>query len=356
MSNLVTYHNDFNKIKLPSLGELEQNLLMGILFKLKNKGNQKVIFTAQELKEFSDKNLTNTELKNIVLSLKDNFFKANFSVILKENEAIIQGYVNLFNEFWIRSTDETLQDILEIHFMVNPRFAYLINELTKDFTEFELLEFIGISGKYAKTLYRLLKQFRNTGEVKIYRNNWQGFCEFMQIPASYKMADIDKRILKPAIKELTAEPNLFTSEKQTIFKNLTYKKIKDKNGRGRGGKVIGIEFYFTAEKDRNELAEQIQDLKKLGKELEKNAQPNPQILEKRSGLFGGEVSDLTEFVGRSFRTPNKIDGGHDTCKILELDFTSDYKIFGKARNQENGKIFELNFQSLQHFKNAIKLF
>ena len=114
---------------------------------------------------------------------------------------------------------------------------------------------MSLSGKYTKTLYRLLKQFRNTGLLKI---DWSEFCKIMNIPESYKQADIDKRILNPAIKELSAEQNLFTNEKKTIFKNLTYKKIKDPKGRGRGGKVIGIEFYFTPEPKRDELKEMIE--------------------------------------------------------------------------------------------------
>ncbi|EAI7238623.1 replication initiation protein, partial [Campylobacter upsaliensis] len=35
MSEIVKYHNDFNKIKLPSFTEQEQNLLYGILLKIK---------------------------------------------------------------------------------------------------------------------------------------------------------------------------------------------------------------------------------------------------------------------------------------------------------------------------------
>lgn len=355
MSDLVTYHNDFNKIKLPNFGEIEQNLLMGILVKLKNKKAERVKFTEQELKSFSSKNLTNSQFTDIIVSLQNNFFKADFSVVLKENEVMKKGRINLFQEFWIShyGTDTTIKDPFEIEFVVNPRFAYMLNELTKDFTEFELLEFIGISGKYAKTLYRLLKQFRNTGKMSIYKNDWQGFCEFMQIPSNYQMSDIDKRILKPAIKELSAEPNLFTSEKQTIFRNLTYKKIKDPNGRGRGGKVIGIEFYFTAEKDRNEILEKIQDLQKLGKELEKNAEPKSQILEKRQGIFGDEVSDLNAYIGRHFIVKSNY-GGFDTCKITELAQDKQGKIYGYAINQENNRKFQLNFDSLTHLKNALK--
>ena len=59
------------------------------------------------------------------------------------------------------------------------------------------------------------------------------------------MCDIDKDILKPAIKELTKECNLF-NQIRIPFKNLSYEKKKD-NGRRHGGNVIGIEFTFKPE-------------------------------------------------------------------------------------------------------------
>ena len=37
MSNIVKYHNDFNKIKLPSFTEQEQNLLCFLFTKIKEK-------------------------------------------------------------------------------------------------------------------------------------------------------------------------------------------------------------------------------------------------------------------------------------------------------------------------------
>ncbi|WP_270992045.1 RepB family plasmid replication initiator protein, partial [Campylobacter upsaliensis] len=40
MKEIVQYHNDFNKIKLPNFNELEQNLLCAIFVKIKNKGHE----------------------------------------------------------------------------------------------------------------------------------------------------------------------------------------------------------------------------------------------------------------------------------------------------------------------------
>ncbi|RUK14205.1 RepB family plasmid replication initiator protein, partial [Campylobacter coli] len=71
---------------------------------------------------------------------------------------------------------------------------------------FELAEVAELSGKYTETLYRLLKQFRTTGKANI---EWEEFCRIMKKPENYRQIDIDKRILKPAIKQLSKERNQF---------------------------------------------------------------------------------------------------------------------------------------------------
>lgn len=52
---------------------------------------------------------------------------------------------------------------------------------------------------------------------------------------------------------------------------------------------------------------------------------------------------------------NKFDGGYDSCKIKELYQTPQGKIYGEALNQENGKMFEINFSSINHLKNALNM-
>ena len=106
-----------------------------------------------------------------------------------------------------------------------------------------------------KALYIHLKQFRTTG---IWRVKWDDFKEFLGIPSSYKMCDIDKQILEPSVEQLSSPLNLFelheTKTKKatrTPFKNLKYTKIKGK-GRGRGGAVVAIEFTFDKQTAQGE--------------------------------------------------------------------------------------------------------
>lgn len=252
MQDIVKYHNDFNKIKLPSFSELEQNLLFGIIARIRDKPAGEVIeISAQELNEFvKERNYTNKELFEVMTSLRKNFFKADFTIIEKEplgdgKILVKEGVINLFKEFWNHTFIDEFDNFIEYKkaiIVLNPRFEYLVNQITANFTRFELAEFIALSGKYTKTLYRQLKQFRQTGN-RLFK--WDDFIKIMDIPEDYEMCNIDQRILKPAIKELTAERNLFDT-KRIPFKNLKYTKLdknQQPNPRGRN-KVCFIKFEW----------------------------------------------------------------------------------------------------------------
>ncbi len=205
----------------------------------------KVTFYPSDLRSIFKSDYTNESLLEFSLSLREKFFKADFTIIEKttrgEKEVEAHKTINLFTEFAIYVYASS-KDLESIEIQVNPQFEYILNQLTANFTAFELAEFIALSGKYAKTLYRLLKQFRTTGKAYF---EWEEFCRIMDIPQDYRQSEIDKRILKPAIKELSKERNLF-DQVRVPFKNLAYEKEKTA-GRGQGGKVSGITFTFKPE-------------------------------------------------------------------------------------------------------------
>lgn len=247
MKEIVKYHNDFNKIKLPGFTELEQNLLVTILVSIKDTpaGQEKFIGLDLLQKAFVNDFKNNAEIGEYLTSLRDKFFKADFEILVSRNGLNGIQHINLFNKFTFYYDEPNAKPKKEwknfygLALIINPDFEYLLNQVTQNFTRFELVEFISLSGKYTKTLYRLLKQYRTTGYFKM---EWQEFVCVMDISENKTMGDIDKFILKPAIKELTKSRNLFDQER-IPFEKLTYTKLKGK-GRGRGGKVIGIEFSF----------------------------------------------------------------------------------------------------------------
>lgn len=245
MSDLVVYGNDFNFMPLPKLTENEMNFFMAIITRLREKRELEFNFSDFAYDLHLKSNLSAYELEQTFYKLAEKMLDFKVKYTTKNSAYAFVCFEQMRLEFSTNKLEITAQK----------DFYELIANLQLGFTQFELKEFIGIKGKYAKNLYRLLKQLRSTGFLKM---QWEDFCNIMQIPTSYKISHIDQKILNPAIAELSAEPTLFDN-KTTIFKNLTYKKVKDPKGRGRGGKVIGIEFYFTPEKnfiEAKEAAEQ----------------------------------------------------------------------------------------------------
>lgn len=71
-----------------------------------------------------------------------------------------------------------------------------------------------LKSTYAKNMFRILKQDKHTGYMKI---KIEDFRERLDIPNSYRMSNINQFVLNLIIKELS-----------TIFKNLHINKSKTK--------------------------------------------------------------------------------------------------------------------------------
>lgn len=351
MQEIVKYHNDLNKVRIPNFNELQQNIFFGLIARLKGNSDE-VLFTAQELNEFvKDKKYTNKELFLEVNKLKENLFKADFTSILKNKNSLDIGYHNIFKSFYMRvntiDTSEIPYDKIDkvyelpngaifhsfehLRVVVNPEFAEIVNALS-NFTRFELAEFIALSGKYTKTLYRQLKQFRQTGN-RLFA--WDEFLEIMDIPKKLKMCDIDKDILKPALRELTAEQNLFDFGKRTPFKNLKYTKLdknKKENPRGRN-KVCYIRFDFKPE--------QIQELESQTEKAKPTNTKEPNL----KAYCGVNVS----IPIREGDKVSRLEG-----KISDIGYAGDKITI--AIKDESMRIRNLDFPNLEALEQCIKTY
>lgn len=345
MSDIVKYHNDFNKIQLPSFTEQEQNLLFLIFAKIKEKGIDNVInLYANDFKINEKLSNSREYLTDNINSLKYKFFKANFKQIIETRTEIIHKYVNLFETMEIhyvkRNPDDGYDESTlfnRITLKINPDFAYLVNQLTTNFTAFELEEFISLSGKYTKTLYRLLKQYRSTGKVYF---EWEEFKRIMDIPEKLAMRDIDKIILKPVIKELTKERNLF-DQIRVPFKNLAYEKDKAKS-RGRGGKVIGITFTFKPENV---------EMQKIENKALNNASEEEKILNTCNNMCQAQMK--FEYENKIYKT-NSYDFDKLVFYAVELsedNFGNTIPINHKSFKCENKEQF---FKMIKTFSNNLR--
>ena len=218
----VRYKNELNLVPMRNFDSVEMNLFFSICAKMKDKGLSKVQFTFEDLRELSA--YKPTSIKRFSDDLEAVYNKM-LQLTYRTEEAGIREKFVLFTGYRIDENNQT------VDISVNPELAYIINELSSEFTKFELQEFTGIRSSYAKTMYRLLKQYRSTG---FYIVKIEDFREILSIPNSYQMSDIDKQVLKPIKNELSE-----------FFDSLKIKKIKAR----KGNRIAMIEFRFKEKQE-----------------------------------------------------------------------------------------------------------
>ena len=210
-----------NLVPLRKFNNTEVNLFFTLCNKLKDKGNLTVNVPFEELKELS--NYYSHDKKLFIQDL-EKFYDKVFSLTYREETE------NVIRKFILFTKVEIYKDKEYVAIGVNPDLEHIINSLTSNFTKFELREMTHLKSTYSKHMFRILKQYKHTGYVKIKIDD---FRERLDIPKSYRMTDINKNVLKPIVTELNA-----------IFNNLHINKIKAKKGR----KIEWLEFIFDPEK------------------------------------------------------------------------------------------------------------
>lgn len=227
MSNeIVRYSNQFNAQALRRFTALDLDLLMAIAARVRDKEIDEVTFTFEELRRLAHvkKNLTDKELAARIVEVNDRLLACRFK--FQDDSRTVQ--FTLFSGF---ETDWKTRKLLVA---VNPRFSFLLNDLTSQFTRFELAEFTALKSSYAKETYRRLKQFRQTGVWKV---SLAEFRRLLDIPDSYRISHINSRVIKPIEDELKPLMNLKVHRK--------FAKVAA--GRGRS-QLVGFEFEFDPER------------------------------------------------------------------------------------------------------------
>ncbi|MCG2403452.1 RepB family plasmid replication initiator protein [Staphylococcus epidermidis] len=219
----VVYKNDLNLVPLRKFTSTEINLFFAMCNKLKEKETNTLHLSFDELKELSNYSPKTRNINRFVKDLDDVYKKMLELTIRYEDDEVIERFI-LFNHYRIHKKDQ----YLEISTSLN--LKHILNSITSNFTKFELKEMTNLKSTYSKNMFRILKQYKHTGYMKIKIDD---FRERLDIPKSYRMTDINKNVLKPIVTELNA-----------IFNNLHINKIKAKKGR----KIEWLEFIFDPEK------------------------------------------------------------------------------------------------------------
>jgi len=216
----VKYQNELNLIPFKNFNAKEMNLFFALCASLKDKGTDNIVFSFEELRELSDYKMTAT--KAFVKDL-DSLYTKMLQLTYREKLDEFGSFRKfvLFNNFEVNVPNKTVE------VSVNSKLENVLNGLTTEFSRFELSAFTNIRSTYAKTLFRLLMQFKKTG---FYIVSLDEFRDIMDIPKSYtQMGQIDQKVLQPALKELNG-----------YFKDLKLEKIKAK----KGNKIEKLKFSF----------------------------------------------------------------------------------------------------------------
>ena len=321
MNDVVKYHNHFNSISLKNFNSIELNLLMAICSQIRDKGIDEITLNFSELK-----NMVKYKHRGNVRFVKDleQIYKKLITLSIRiETKEVIDNFV-LFTRYRIIKEAQT------VTIKVNEDFKYLLNNLVKKFTQFELEEFIHLKSNYSKEIYRRLKQFKSTGFWKIKIDD---FKELLNIPEKYRMSDIDKYVLK-----------ISRSELENHFKNFEIIKIK------KGRKIEYIEFKFIPGEDNNnpfplrkprkqkkeeeikiaparktriiEVVPKQEKEKTLREKIEEKISENDKMIVKLEALYTG-LKDKVQFKKITEKYPKKIEKIKNVNMQLKVIYDTD---------------------------------
>lgn len=300
----ITYHNNANKVNLGKLSEREANLLFAIFQKLKDQGNTLIRFELQDLKRMLGIKISYDNLTRTARSMWNKIKTADFwevrDIVVNGRECVSEKNYMLFQVCEIVSDKET-REFLYMDIQLNTSYNYLLNNLGMggQYTSFKLLEFQRVRGKYAKTLYRLLKQYKSTGILSV---EWSQFRELLDIPKDYDMTNIDKFVLKIALKEL---------HKIYPFEHLSYKKERRSHDKR---KVTHIDFYFEQLPEGENKKQKQADKQRAQRDIKLIAWDIHNQIAKRNAKVTMEARflELKTLIGYQFRH-------NDSGIVLQID-------------------------------------
>ena len=221
MNEVIKYHNDLNTVIMRKWTAEEMNFFFAIIAKARNQGVKELHFNTDEIKKLV--NFTQKDEKRWKEAMKSTARKVT-QLTYFEDDGKKFKVMPLFSLFEVDYEEKTVKVEVSKH------FEYILNRLEVQFTQYELEEFTNIRSTYAKTMYRLLKQWRTVGKKEYGVNELR---VFLDVPESYSNGEVTRRVLEPIQKELS-----------NYFLNFKYKVIKSNK---RGNPVLGYEFTWKPE-------------------------------------------------------------------------------------------------------------
>lgn len=218
MHEIVRYNNGLNTVALRKFTPVEMNLFWAVCSKMKRKGTETVEFDFDTFKELA--NYDRREKDRFYNDLKDMFDKMKNLNYYFEDDSYYEQLL-LFQRFAIDKDRE------KVIIQASERFEFILNSIGTNFTRFELENMTVLDSSYVKELYRQLMQFRdNKTKSGYWAVTVADFRNSLDVPDSYRMSDIDKRIFKKAKDEFLESKD----GRPPILSEFSVEKIKAKKG------------------------------------------------------------------------------------------------------------------------------
>lgn len=225
-NKITQYKNEVNGIPMRNWTAEEMNVFFAILTQMKDRKLEEIVFDKYQLQELIDYTGEHDKRFSETMQALGKKIQSLTYYESTSNSFLMMPLFLLFKSEW--KTD--LSDV-KLTVAVNPKFEYILNGWKENhWTKFMYDEFLKIESTYSKTLFRLLKQWRTKGKREF---SIHEFRLLMDIPDSYVVGMITKRIVEKSVKDL-----------QPYFSGLKVKIVKSNK---QGNPVIAYEFTWEAE-------------------------------------------------------------------------------------------------------------
>lgn len=302
----VKYHNDVNSVSLKKFTAKELDILIAIMGRMRDHGEDEITFGFVELKKLVGWGKHDNDM----------FGRALASTYKKLIQCSIRiGNDREWTEFVLFTEYKISLDKQIISIAVNSKFRFALNELSSNFTRFELEEFIGLKSSYVKEFYRRMKQFRSTG---FWRVSIEEFRRMMDVPKTYQITNLDKYVFAPILSELGKRYHM------------KIQKLYEARGRGRP-RVSGFEFTF----DKSPLPELLET---LPEEVQK---PKPKKSQRDMKFYESRYRD------RTIRVYDEKFQRYNYLKIVSIEHNLDGFVSVSVQNMDDDYKNTMHFDSVR---------
>lgn len=279
-NEIVKYQNELNQVSMRRFNATDMDIFFSVVSRVRDKEDHQVVLSYSYLKKLAKYNKHNdftNYLKKLTHKLQ--------TLTVESDDGEVYRSIVLFTEFEANRKTQTLT------VSVNPTFTNYFNQLQNEFTRFSLNQYTNFSSSYSKTAFRLIKQFRIIGRRQF---TIEQFRRLMDIPKSYRISDIDRRVIKMIKEEVTP-----------VVPGLEISKVKT-NGK-RGKKVSGYRFTWKPESAKrddfssNPAMEELKAIANLNHNQSLTDEERYRAIDRIKGLELGTTKRQKQFEALSIR-------------------------------------------------------